>query len=67
MIILCTDYTSTYTWLRVLKVDQGKNRERSNEALSQTLVLTKKAKIATPVKTGKVISHTSTHCFVLYN
>ncbi|XP_039688869.1 histone deacetylase HDT1 isoform X2 [Medicago truncatula] len=33
------------------KVDQGKNRERSNEALSQTLVLTKKAKIATPVKT----------------
>lgn len=59
MIVFCTNYTSTYTWFNVLKVDEGKNKKRTNETGSQTPVPTKKAKDATPEKTGNVIIHTA--------
>jgi len=42
-----------------LKVDEGKNKKRTKETGSQTPVPTKKAKYATPEKTGNVITHTA--------
>jgi len=59
MIVFCTNYTGTYTWFNVLKVDEGKNKKRTKETGSQTPVPTKKAKYATPEKTGNVITHTA--------
>jgi len=46
-------------------VDQGKSRKRSNEAVSQTLVLTKKAKNATPKKLVRLF-HTRAHTALYY-
>lgn len=57
MIVLCIVFTSTYTLFHALKVvTQGKNNKRGIGAGSQTPVPAKKAKKATPEKTGKIIN-----------
>jgi len=65
MIVFCTNYNGAYTWFNVLKVDEGKNKKRTNGTGSQTTVPTKKAKDATPEKTGNVITHAALYYIIM--